>query len=174
MVTFTVNPPAVASVIPWIAVIIVVIVGVSVIIFKRGPQRKLSIVIVVAVLVVTIAIVFFLVPVSPSTITINQGQISVSGSPFGTKTYTSSNVEKAYIAEIGNGNLTISRTAGTSLGSYHEGDYSLNGATAYVISTNSTNLVVELTGGSYLVLSPLNFDNFVSVFSANIAPVNPT
>ena len=171
--TFTVDPPLVASAIQWIVVVIVVIAVVLVIIFKRGPQRKLSIVIVVAVLISTIAIVFLLVPVSPSTITINQGQMSVSGSPFGTKSYTSSSIEKAYIAEIGKGNLTISRTAGTSLGSYHEGDYSLNGASAYVISTNSTNLVVELTGGSYLVLSPPNFDSFISVFSANIAPVNP-
>ena len=174
MVTFTVDPPPLASATPWIVVVIIVIVAVLVIIFKGGPQRKLAIVIVVAVLVATIAIVFFLVPVSPSTITINQGQITVSGSPFGTKMYNSSNVEKAYVAEIGKGNLTISRTAGTSLGGYHEGDFTLNGASAYVISTNSTNLIVELTGGSYLVLSTPNFDSLVSAFSASVAAVNQT
>ena len=173
MVTFIVNPPPFASVIPWIVVVIIAVVAGLVIVFKHGPQRKVAIAIVLAVLVATIAIVFFVVPVSPSTITITPGQITVSGSPFGTKTYASSVVKKAYVAQIGVGNLTISRTAGTSLGDYKEGDFTLNGSSAYVVSTNSTNLIVALAGGSYLILSPPDFSSFISAFSANVSPVNP-
>jgi hypothetical protein len=88
------------------------------------------------------------------------------------KHITSSEIAAAFIGQIGSGNLTLNKQHGTSYGDINVGVFTLgNGATAYVASTNSTVLVIQLKNGEYLIVGTLNTDAFASIFSQNVYPL---
>lgn len=109
---------------------------------------------------------------SVSTITVGDGYIQVSGPFIGNNNYTASQISYAFVENLHTGNLSLSvRTGGTSLGSLHEGRFTLsNGAGAHVVTDNATVLVIEMKSGLYLVLGTPNTDALVSAFNSDVFP----
>ena len=105
----------------------------------------------------------------PSVITVGPGYLGVR-SPWGFGTgdlnFTPGEVSKAYVAQIGSGDLSLSKVYGSNLGDLNIGVFTLgNGATAYVVSDNSTDLVVRLNSGNYVILGTPDTAALASAFS---------
>ena len=117
---------------------------------------------------------------SPS-VSVGGGQILLSASPYFTRTVDSGAVIGAYVTTLGSGNTTIgSRFYGANWGTASWGDFALgqfalnNGATAYVLSGQSENVVMRLSDGTYLVLGPSDFGGFVAALEALLNRTIPT
>ena len=118
---------------------------------------------------------------APSTVTVGSGYIntqfsSLSPIPFigGEKNVTSSEISTAYVGQIGSGNFTLNKQYGNNLGDTNIGVFTLgNGATAYVASTNSTDLIIQLKNGQYVILGTSNTDALAASFSQNVYPLKP-
>lgn len=116
---------------------------------------------------------------APSTVTVGSGYIntqfsSLSPIPFigGEKNATSSEIAAAYVGQIGSGALKLNKQYGSDLGDTNIGVFTLgNGATAYVASTNSTDLIIQLTNGQYIILGTSNTDALATSFSQNVYPL---
>ena len=108
------------------------------------------------------------------TIIVNGNQLVLSAPPFVSKTVHSDMVRGAYIGSIDDGNTSLysrclpGANCGTeSLGDFQLGQFKLgDGAAAYVVSSQSENVVLKLSDGSYLVMSPSDFSGFVSALEA--------
>ncbi len=84
-------------------------------------------------------------------------------------------IVKAYVCDVDAclGGYSY-RTWGTSIGNFAVGYFKLpNGKEAYVASVDShgENLVIELKDGTYIVLKPSNFKEFLEEFSSKIIEV---
>jgi len=84
-------------------------------------------------------------------------------------------IENAYICDVDTclGGFSY-RTWGTSIGNFAVGYFKLpNGKEAYVASIDShgENLIIELKDGTYLVLKPSDFKEFLKVFSSKIMKI---
>jgi len=112
---------------------------------------------------------------APSTITIGTGYVYVNSSSFagaGDMNVTSSSIVAAYVVHIGSGNWTLSRQHGTKIGNFNVGVFTLgNGATAYVVCSNSSALAIQLSAGRYVVLGTSDTNALVSDFSQYVHPV---
>ena len=108
----------------------------------------------------------------PSTITVGSGYVSIQSPPFfgaGNMKITSSEIASAYVGQIGSGNLTLSKQDGTNAGNLNIGVFTLgNGKTAYVVSTSSTDLIVQLNNGQYVILGTANTNALAAAFSQNV------
>lgn len=110
---------------------------------------------------------------TPSQITIGNGYIRISSSETGTINTSTSQISNAYVATIGTGNLTLRKDHGLNnnidnIGVFRTG----NGKTADVISDNSTDLIVQLNSGNYIIagISGSNFTTMVSLFKQQVYP----
>lgn len=120
---------------------------------------------------------------APSTVTVGSGYINVQfsgfspnlpGIPFvsGNKNVTSSEISTAFVGQIGSGDFTLDKQYGANAGNINIGLYKLgNGATAYVASTNSTDLIIQLNNGQYVILGTSNTDALATSFSQNVYPL---
>jgi hypothetical protein len=91
--------------------------------------------------------------------------------PFanGNKNVTSNEIASAFVGQIGSGDFTLTKQQGTDLGNTNVGVYKLgNGATAYVASTNSTDLIIQLNSGQYVILGTSNTNALAASFSQNV------
>lgn len=84
-------------------------------------------------------------------------------------------IVKAYVCDVDTclGGYSH-RVWGTSIGNFAVGYFKLpNGKEAYVASVDShgENLIIELKDGTYLVLKPSNFEEFLKVFSSKIVKI---
>lgn len=125
---------------------------------------------IVALIMLAVGAPFTILHTTNTVITIENGSFSVAGKYFPAKNYTSGEVKYAFVENIHTGNITIThKDYGTNSATVKEGKFSLsNGATAYVASVNSTDLVVELTSGPYIILGLSNMSSLESAFSGNI------
>ena len=79
---------------------------------------------------------------------------------------TSSQILSAYVGQIGSGNLTLSKQHGTNYDHFNVGVFTLkDGSTAYVVSNNSTDLIIHLNTGKYVILGTSNTDALAASFS---------
>ncbi len=112
---------------------------------------------------------------SASTITVGSGYVSVATpllSGPGNIKVTSTEIASAYVAQIGSGDLSLNKVAGTNIGNTNIGTYTLgNGKTAYVVSTNSTDLIIQLNSGKYVILGTQNTEALAASFSQNVYPL---
>jgi hypothetical protein len=103
------------------------------------------------------------------------GYVSVTSSGFsgtGNLNFTASEITSAYVGQIGSGNLTLSKQHGTNYGDFNVGVFTLgNGATAYVVSNNSTDLIIQLNTGDYLILGTSNTNALAQKFSQSVYQV---
>jgi len=176
---FTVQPPAGLGLLP---LIILVVTGVILIVlaFATGRRAKtirgtFVLLIIVGLVVIGVGIWLFFSSTGSSTITVGLGYVSISSPSFGgtgNLNFTASEITSAYVAQIGSGNLTLSKQHGTNYGDFNVGVFTLgNGATAYVVSNNSTDLIIQLNTGDYLILGTSNTNALAQKFSQSVYPV---
>ncbi|MDR2202894.1 MAG: hypothetical protein LBE76_01030 [Nitrososphaerota archaeon] len=114
---------------------------------------------------------------SPAVVTVGDGYISVETGMAGVnsnKNVTSEEIATAFVGQVGSGDFTLSKTSGTNFGDTNIGRYTLgNGATAYVASTNSTNLIIELKNGEYIIAGNQDTQAIANSFSQNVHSFAP-
>lgn len=160
--------------------LIILAITAGLLIWNRGRHkiaiRTFSTVIITLVVIASVGGLFYSLSANggSSTIIIGNNYVTISGQFIGNNTYHTSNISSAFVENIHTGNITLkNREMGTNFGSVNEGRYSLsNGARAYVISNNATDLVVHLNSGLYLVLGTSNTTLLAQSFSANVFTVN--
>lgn len=185
---FTVQAPY--SVFVTIVVVFLIAVGAVLIvsgfssrIVKALSSRSLSggnkyVYLICGIVLIALSIGVFFIYYAPSTVTVGSGYINTQFStlspiPFigGDKNVTSSQISIAFVGQIGSGNFTLNKQYGTNNGDTNVGVFTLgNGATAYVASTNSTDLIIQLKSGQYVILGTSNNDA-LAAFSQNVYPL---
>jgi len=112
---------------------------------------------------------------APSTITVGNGYINVQFAafstipPIGAKNITSSQISSAFVSQIGSGVFDLNKQNGINNGDTNVGVFTLgNGATAYVASTNSTDLIIELKNGQYVILGTSNTEGLAASFAQHV------
>ena len=112
----------------------------------------------------------------PSTITVGSGYVYIQSPPIGTGNFnvTSSEIASAYVGQVGSGNLSLSiRQWGVTIGNLNLGVFTLgNGHTAYVISENPTDLIIQLNNGNYVILGTSNTTALAESFSQSVYNLN--
>ena len=138
----------------------------------KGIKHTFYITIGIGAAVIVIGIVLLIALTAPYKVKIGTGYISVYAPSIagGNINVTSSEIQSAYIGNIVNGNITLSiRTDGTSIGNLNAGRFLLsNNAKAYVVSSNSTDVILKLKSGSYLILGNNNTDMLASIISKSV------
>jgi hypothetical protein len=146
----------------------IVVVALGVVLIAIGVSSKLSdairhvsigfhssnkyVAIVSGILILVVGIGLFFNVYAPSTVTVGSGYVDVKFSmlspiPFvgGEKNITASEIATAYTGRIGVRAFTLDKQYGLNSGNTNIGVFKLgNGATAYIASTNSTSLIIQL------------------------------
>jgi hypothetical protein len=108
-------------------------------------------------------------------VTVDENSISVN-SPFSFsfKVIEKNDVERIFVVDW-NSNESYRpsrRDLGMGFGDYKFGSFTLNnGQSALLLSTDSNNLYIETIDGEIILLSPLDFDNFVSLVDDVFLPI---
>jgi hypothetical protein len=122
----------------------------------KGIKNTFYITVGVGLSLIILGLVLFFILNVPYKVKIGSGYISVSGPSIagGSLNVTSNEIKSAYVGNIITGNLTISvRTGGTSIGNLNAGNFLLsNNAKAYLASENSTDIIIKLKSGNYLII----------------------
>jgi len=178
---FTVQP---SSSIGTIALIILVVTGVALLILALTTGRRAKTVrptfvalLAIGLVVIGLGVGLFYAAGIPSTITVGAGYVSIQSPSFngaGNLKVNSNQIVSAYVGQIGSGNLTLSKQHGTNYDNVNVGVFTLgNGATAYVISNNSTDLIIQLTSEKYIVLGTSNTNALATSFSQSVYNLKP-
>ncbi|MGA3059500.1 MAG: hypothetical protein ABSD92_03930 [Candidatus Bathyarchaeia archaeon] len=97
---------------------------------------------------------------------------SPSFSGAGNMNITANKIVSAFVGQVGSGNLTLSKQHGTNYDHFNVGIFTLgNGDTAYVVSNNSTDLVIQLNSGEYVILGTSNTEVLATSFSQSVYPI---
>jgi len=132
------------------------------------------------IVLIALALGLFFVYYAPSTITVGSGYVNVQFGGFspnlpfipfisGNKNVTTSEIANAFVGQIGSGDFSLDKQSGLNLGDVNIGVYTLgNGATAYVASNNSTDLIIQLNNGQYLIIGTSNTSALATSFSQNV------
>ena len=139
-----------------------------------GIKKTAYITVGIGILSIVIGIVLFFVIQSNYTVAVGKGYISVSGLVGGSINVSSSEISSAYVGNIINGNLTLAlRTDGTSIGNLNAGLFQLsNGAKAYVASENSTDVIIKLNNGQYLIVGNGDTYSLAAIISKNVHSIS--
>jgi len=115
---------------------------------------------------------------SHSIVTIGDGYINVKSSDnfigaFFTgnvnKNVTSEEIVVAFVGQVGSGDFKLHKQYGINFADANLGRFTLgNGAIAYVVSTNSTSLIVELVNGEYIIVGSSDTQTIAGSFSRNV------
>jgi hypothetical protein len=114
---------------------------------------------------------------SPSSmVTIGDGYINVESTYFvgvgvngDNKNVTSEEIAAAFVGQVGSGDFKLRKQHGLNYGDVNVGRYTLgNGATAYIASTSSTNLIIHLKSGQYLIVGNQDTQAIANSFSQNV------
>jgi hypothetical protein len=138
--------------------------------------------IVSGIVLISIAFIVFFVYYAPSTITVGNGYVDVHFAGFspsapeipfisGDKNITSSEISNAFVSQISSGNYSIgNKISGADNGNSNVGLFTLrNGATAYVLTNNSTSdLIIQLNNGQYVIIGSSNTNALAVSFSKNV------
>jgi hypothetical protein len=173
---FTVQP---SSILGLIALIVLVVTGMSLIllalVFGRRAKtirRTFVALIIIGVATMGIGAWIYYEATTPSTITVGSGYVSIRSPGFfgaGDRNVTTDKIASAYVGQLDSGNLTLSKQHGTNYDDFNVGIFTLgNGRTAYVVSSNSTNLIIQLDNGEYVILGTSNTDALVTSFSQSV------
>ena len=176
---FTVHPlSSILTIGPIILVVTGIVVLLLAILFGRRSKKVRTIFLVTTI--IGIATIGFGVwtlfdSTTPSTITVGSGYVSIQSSSFGgagNLNVTSNQIVSAYVGQIGAGNFSLTKQHGTNYDDVNIGVYTLgNGKTASVVSENSTDLIIQLNNGNYVILGTSNTNALASSFSQNVYPL---
>ncbi len=137
------------------------------------------------VVLIAIALGVFFVYYMPSTVTVGTGYMDVQFAGFspnapnipfisGNMNVTSNEIVSAFVGQVGSGDFTLDKQGGLNLGATNVGVFTLgNGATAYVASNNSTDLIIQLKNGQYLIIGTSNTEALATSFSQNVYSLKP-
>jgi hypothetical protein len=135
------------------------------------------------ILLIVLSLLICVSVLTPSTVTVGSGYINVEfagfspdlpGVPFasGSKNVTSTEIADAFVGRIGVGDFTLDKQVGTNTAATNIGVFRLgNGAIAYVASVNSTDLIIKLNSGEYLIVGTQNTQTLAQSFSENVYPI---
>lgn len=141
---------------------------------KARPTENRYVYLITGAIVIGVGAVIFMGNALPSTITVGDQYVSYQSSFLGAGSMTipSDQIVDAYIGQLGQGNLTMSRTFGTSSGDINIGIFRLgNGKTAHVLTNNQTSLIVELKDNTCLILGTSDTYALAESFSQNVYPI---
>ncbi|MGD6810684.1 MAG: hypothetical protein ACQCN3_13385 [Candidatus Bathyarchaeia archaeon] len=138
---------------------------------KARPTENRYVYLITGAIVIGIGAVIFMGNAIPSTITVGDQYISYQSSFLGAGSMNipADQIANAYVAQLNQGDLTMSRTFGTASGDVCVGLFALgNGHTAHVLTNNNTSLIIELTNGEYVILGVSDMDALAVSFSQNV------
>jgi hypothetical protein len=138
---------------------------------KSRPIENRWVYLIVGILIIGLGTGIYVMNSIPSTITVGNQYVSYQSSYLGagSMTINSDQIANAYIGQLGQGNLTMTRTFGTSAGNVNIGLYALgNGKTAHVVTNNKTSLIIELKNSEYVILGTSDIEAFTESFSQNV------
>jgi hypothetical protein len=138
---------------------------------KARPTENRYVYLIVGILVIGIGATIYVTSSLPSTITIGPQYVSYQSSFLGagSMNVASDQIANAYVGQLGQGDLRMSRTFGTSSGSLNIGLFALaNGKTAHVVTNNPSSLIIELKNGEYVILGISDMDALTASFSQNV------
>lgn len=170
--TFSVIPSAtVGTYLIFIGPIILLIVAIGTFLRSRSRRQFLAMLVVVIALFAGVYVFIHDRTNLPAEVTIGNGYIQISSSETGTMNFTSAQISNAYVAQIGSGNLTLSKQRGLNNGVDRLGFFTTgNGSTAYVVSSVQKDLVIQLTSGNYVIVGNSNLTSMVSLFNEEVYP----
>jgi hypothetical protein len=179
---FTVQP---SSSIATIALVVLVVTGVALLILALTTGRRAKAVrqtfvalLVIGITTIGLGVGLFFATATPSTITVGSGYVSIQSPSFngaGNLDISSTHIVSAYVGQIGSGNLTLAKQHGTNYDDFNVGVFTLgNGNTAYVVSNNSTDLIIQLNSGEYVILGTSNTNALAQAFSKQVYPADLT
>ena len=143
---------------------------------KSRPNENRWIYLIVGIIIIGLGAGIYAMNNIPSTITIGHQYVSYQSSFLGagSMTINSDQIANAYIGQLGLGNLTMTRTFGTSADNVNIGLFALgNGKMAHVVTNNKTSLIIELKNGEYVILGTSDIEAFTESFSQNVYHINP-
>lgn len=176
-VEFTVAPGSLLGTAGAVALIVTGAVLVVASLSMRRSSRSTSgvvVMLIVGLVVIGLGGALGLAGNSPSTITIGDKYVFVQSPAFtgaGDTNVTSAQIASAYVGTIGSGNLTLAKQHGTNRGDVNIGVFTVNGASAVVVSDSSEVLVIHLVSGSYVILGTSDIGSLVLDFSSSVYPV---
>ena len=176
---FTVQPSSSLGLIALVALVGtgLALLVLAIVIGRRAKTIRSTFValIIISVLIIAGGIWLFFATNTPSTITVGSGFVNIQSPGFGgagNMEITSTQIVSAYVGQIGSGNLTLSKQHGTNYDHFNVGIFTLgNGATAYVVSNNSTDLIIQLNSGEYVILGTSNTNALATSFSSSVYPL---
>ncbi|MDR0797907.1 MAG: hypothetical protein LBE70_04240 [Nitrososphaerota archaeon] len=188
---FTVQPLPGSEV--TIVVVTFIVVGVVLflasLLIKRRPLRFLQhdsyalmfcVAIIGIALIIVGGITYYGTHNEPSSlVTVGDGYISVKSTYFnrglgvnGVVNVTSDEIVTAFVGQIGSGEFTLHKRYGLNFDDTNVGMYTLgNGATAYIVSANSTNLIIQLKSGEYFIVGNQDTQTLANSFAQNVHPL---
>jgi hypothetical protein len=138
---------------------------------KSHPIENRFVYLILGLIIIGIGATIFVTSSTPSTITVGSQYISYQSSFLGAGNMkvTSDQIATAYVGQLGQGDLKMSRTFGTSTGNINIGLFTLaNGKTAHLVTNNQTSLVIELKSGEYVILGTSDTNALAQCFSQNV------
>jgi hypothetical protein len=178
---FTVQP---SSSLGTIALVVLVVTGAVLLLLAvatgsraKTIRRTFVALMIIGLVVIGLGVWLFFTSNTPSTITVGSGYVNIQSPSFngaGNMNITANKIASAYVGQIGSGNLTLSKQHGTNYDNFNVGIFTLgNGDTAYVVSNNSTDLIIQLNNREYVILGTSNTNAFATSFSQSVYPLNP-
>lgn len=143
---------------------------------KARPTENRYVYLIVGALVIGIGATIYVTSSLPSTITVGPNYIGYQSSFLGAGSMTipTDQIANAYVGQLGQGDLRMSRTFGTSSGNVNIGLFALaNGKTAHVVTNNPSSLVIELKNGEYVILGITDMNALTESFSQNVYHLSP-
>ncbi len=142
---------------------------------SKGIRHTFYGVIITGIAIVLIGIILMFLP-SRAFITVGHGYVYVdTAAPLGGSiNVTSNEITAVYLSNIDSGNLTLSlRKDGTSIGNLNLGLYTLsNGAMAYVASDNSTDVIIKLNNGDYVIMGTNQTSSLAAIITKEVYSVS--
>jgi hypothetical protein len=177
---FTVQP---SSSLGTIALVVLVVTGTFLLVLALTTGRRAKtirptfvLLMIIGMVVIGLGAWLFFASNMPSTITVGSGYVNIQSPGFsgaGNMNITANKIVSAYVGQIGSGNLTLSKQHGTNYDHFNTGIFTLgNGDTAYVVSNNSTDLIIQLNSGEYVILGTSNTSALATSFSQSVYPLN--
>lgn len=151
----------------------IILIGAAFASIRRGASRKQFFAMIILAIVIMGGMLgfFHFRTEAPATITVGNGYVQISSPETGTMNFSSSQISGAFVSQIGSGNLSLIRQHGFNNGTTRIGVFTTeNGATAYVVSSLPTDLVIKLTSGNYLIVGASNFTEMVTMFHNEVYP----